>query len=153
MTTPPPPAASPIRGPIASFHWHSYASLPGRPVESIEDLDHLLELPEASGRHVSFFSHLYLLGMRTPGGPGVIPLSVSTIAKTAHRSMRWVYKALTFLSYYGYLYSVPAPAADKGQPATAGGQPELQRVVCLRIPAPGWRPVTVGKPPQGGNGA
>ena len=68
--------------------------------------------------------------------------------KSAHRSTRWVYKALHHLSYYGYVYLVPMPSSDED--AEAGdGNPQPERVVCLRISPPGSMPVKKYEPPEG----
>lgn len=147
----PPPAAQPrLRGKSAAFHRPSYSALPGRPVtrDTPFEVPDALEFPAKSKNLATFFSHLFLLGIRTPQRDDIVPMSVPAIAKSAKLSVRWVYKALHHLSYYGYVYLIPAPGPDGADAAAGAGQgaPQAERVVCLRIPAPGSMPVRTYDP-------
>ena len=78
-------------------------------------------------------------------------MSVPAIAASGHVSVRWVYKALHHLSYYGYVYLIPAPGPDGAaegddEPSKAEPASKAERVVCLRIPAPGSMPVKTYDP-------
>ncbi len=150
------PAAAPppqprLRGKPAAFHRPCYSALPGRPVtlEKLFDEGQPLDFPAKSKQLAQFFSHLFLVGICTPGRDDVVPLSVPAIARSAHKSVRWVYKALHHLSYYGYVYLIPAPGpdgADGDPPKAQSAASKPERVVCLRIPPPGSMPIKTYDP-------
>ncbi len=148
-----PPPQPRLRGKAAAFHRPSYSALPGRPVtlDTAFEASDALEFPGKSKALAFFFSHLFLLGQRTPGRPDVVPMSVPAIAASGHVSVRWVYKALHHLSYYGYVYLIPAPGPDGAaegddKPSTAELASKAERVVCLRIPPPGSMPIKTYDP-------
>ena len=138
-----PPDPPRLRGRLAAFHCPSYSALPGRPVTRDAPVDdpEAMAFPKKAKTLVLFYQSLCFLAQRTPFGDDVLPLSVPAIAKRQMRSTRWVYKALHHLSYYGYVYLVPAP------PGPDGRRPEAERVVCQRVPVPGTVPVKTYVPP------
>ena len=78
-------------------------------------------------------STLCFIASRSAYGADIVVLPVPEIASMARHSRRWVYKALNYLSYHGFVFLIPTPAYVTGA--------KVDRVVCLRVPSPGSRPV------------
>ena len=92
------------------------------------------EFPKAARAYALFYYSLCFLASRTAYGADIVALSVPEIASMAQHSRRWVYKALHYLSHHGFVFLIPTPdfVADH----------KAERVVCLRVPPTGFRPVT-----------
>ena len=138
-TAAPPPVSlapgSPVggRGRHTAFHRSSYSELPGSPVTA-STAPAELEFSKASRAYALFFYSLCFLASRTEHGHDIVPLSVPEIASTVQHSRRWVYKALHYLSHHGFVFLIPTPDYVVSLKA--------ERVVCLRVPPTGFRPVT-----------
>ena len=127
----PDPQARP-KGRHTAFHRSSYTALPGSPVTA-DTRPEDLEFPRESRAYALFFYTLCFIASRSAYGADIVVLSVPEIASMARHSRRWVYKALNYLSYHGFVFLIPTPAYVVGA--------KLDRVVCLRVPSPGSRPV------------
>ena len=129
-----PAPGSPVgrKGRHTAFHRSSYSELPGSPVTAITAPDEL-EFPKAARAYALFFYYLCFLASRTDHGDDLVPLSIPQIASMAKHSRRWVYKALHYLSHHGFLFLIPTPDYVVS--------PKAERVVCLRVPPPGFLPV------------
>ena len=120
------------KGRQTAFHRSSYTALPGSPVTADTKPDEL-DFPTESRAYALFFYSLCFLASRSAHGPDIVALPVTEIATMARHSRRWVYKALHYLSYHGFVFLIPRPAFVVG--------PKVNRVVCLRVPSTGFRPV------------
>ena len=120
------------KGRQTAFHRSSYTALPGSPVTA-DTRPEDLEFPRESRAYALFFYTLCFIASRSAHGADIVALPVPEIASMARHSRRWVYKALNYLSYHGFVFLIPTPAY------VVGGK--LDRVVCLRVPSPGSRPV------------
>ena len=121
------------RGRDTAFHRSSYADLPGCPLTA-STAPAEFEFPKAARAYALFYYSLCFLASRTAYGADIVALSVPEIASMAQHSRRWVYKALHYLSHHGFVFLIPTPdfVADH----------KAERVVCLRVPPTGFRPVT-----------
>ena len=128
-------AAPPFRpkGRLTAFHRSAYTALPGSPVTA-DTQPAELDFPSDSRAYALLFYSLCFIASRSPYGPDIVALPVHEIASTVRHSRRWVYKALHYLSHHGFVFLIPTPAYVVGV--------KLDRVVCLRVPPSGFRPVT-----------